>query len=343
MSIPIEILLLTSGVGALQSVFFGLYLFSQKKGRHLTNLLLASLLLAFAIRMTKSIVYYFAEGHAVPVLLQNFGYGANLAILPLLWLYLKAFLNTDYQFRWIKDFAHLLPCVLVIILSPFLTPHFWMDQHGYTLSLVLMGIYVPFCFYLIQKHFSSISRAQQVWVLCLALGITVVWASYTANYIFGLVPYITAPVIFSFVIYFMSYLGLQQGNMFIREARYLNSAFPAPEIAACFEKLQCLMKDLQPYRDPSLTLPKIARQLGVSPHLLSASINKKAGQNFSDFINSYRIKDAQLLLASPEYHNQKIAAIAFETGFHSLSSFNTSFKKVTLMTPSEYRKQASRT
>ena len=46
-----------------------------------------------------------------------------------------------------------------------------------------------------------------------------------------------------------------------------------------------------------------------------------------------------MMLSKPEYNHQKIAAIAFETGFNSLSSFNASFKKVTSMTPSEFRKQ----
>src|SRR5688500_11372092 len=117
MNIPVEILLLTSGVGALQSAFFGVYLFTLKRGRHITTLLLAFLLMAFAIRMMKSVSYYFAEGHVIPELLQNFGYGANLAILPLLWLYLNAFLNKAYNFRWKWDGIHLLPSVFVIARS----------------------------------------------------------------------------------------------------------------------------------------------------------------------------------------------------------------------------------
>ena len=338
MNIPAEILLITSGVGALQSAFFGVYLFSLKKGRQLANLLLAFLLFAFAIRMTKSIIYYFAESHDVPRLLQNFGYAANLAILPLLWLYINAFLDKGYRFRWVSDGVHLLPSVLVVVLSPFLTSHFWMQLHGYTLSLIVMGIYLPFCFHRILKNAGTLSSIKRIWLSCLSVGIAIVWAGYTANFIFGLVPYITAPVTFSFVIYLMSYLALQQSNIFVRESKLVNGAYASGELDRCFEKLQQLMCEDQPFRDPSLTLPKAAKQLAVSVHLLSAAINRKAGQNFPDFINSYRIKEAQLLLRKPEYSHQKIAAIAFEIGFNSLSAFNASFKKVVSMTPSEYRK-----
>lgn len=101
------------------------------------------------------------------------------------------------------------------------------------------------------------------------------------------------------------------------------------------------MTEARSFKDPSLTLPKVAKQLAVSAHLLSAAINKKSGQNFSDFINGYRIREAQKLLLMPEYSHQKIASIAFEIGFNSLSAFNASFKKITSMTPSEFRNNAS--
>jgi AraC-like DNA-binding protein len=337
MGIPIEILLLTSGVGALQSAFFGLYLFTVKKGRNIANVLLALLLLAFAIRVIKSVSYYFSEGHLIPDLLMNLGFGANLAILPLLWLYLNAFLKKDYQFKWWKDMPHLFPSIFAILLSPVLTSHFWMGQHGYTISLLSVGIYLPFCIYVIQKNFKKISASQQVWVLSLTIGITIVWTGYIANFMLGLVSYITAPVLFSFVVYFMSYLGLKQSDIFIRETRYLNSSYSTIQINKCFEDLQQLLATRKLFKDASLTLPRLASELRVSPNLLSITINKQTGHNFPDFINSYRIKEAQILLSSPEYNQQKIAALAYETGFNSLSVFNAAFKKFTSFTPSAYR------
>jgi hypothetical protein len=41
MTIPTEILVLTSGIGAVQSALFSVYLFTVRKGRQLTNILLA--------------------------------------------------------------------------------------------------------------------------------------------------------------------------------------------------------------------------------------------------------------------------------------------------------------
>lgn len=336
MNIPIEILLLTSGIGVVQSALFSVYLFTLRKGRQLTNVLLAFLLLAFAIRMTKSVTYIFADGHDVPQLLQNFGYSANLAILPLLWLYLKAFLHKEYAYQWQKDGLHLLPACAGILLSPFLTSYFWMNLHGYTISLLAMGIYLPFCFLMIYRNFTKLNSQSRIWIIALSVGITIVWIGYTANFVLHLVPYITAPVMFSCVIYFMTYLALQHHNM--HAPKNHTGGFSSSEVDRCFDKLNHVMVDQLLYKDPALTLPKAARQVGVSTHVLSATINSKAEQNFSDYINSYRIKEARRMLKDPANSHQKIAAIAFETGFNSLSSFNAAFKKATSMTPSEYRR-----
>src|ERR1044072_9894873 len=106
MAIPFEILLLTSGVGALQSAFFGVYLFSTRKKRSLANLLLAILLVVFAVRISKSLVYFFADNHDVPAVIMNLGFGANLAIFPLLLLYLKSFFDKQYRFEPLKHSIH---------------------------------------------------------------------------------------------------------------------------------------------------------------------------------------------------------------------------------------------
>ena len=168
-----------------------------------------------------------------------------------------------------------------------------------------------------------------------------VWAAYTANFFLGWVSYITAPVIFSFVMYFMSYLGLKENNIFIQEPRYRNSSFTAAETGQCFEKLQQIMVTNCPYKDSLLTLPKLARQLNVSPNLLSQAINEKAKMNFPDYINNYRIKEARQMLISSSHTREKIASIAFDTGFNTLSAFNAAFKKFIQMTPSEFRKQSA--
>ena len=103
------------------------------------------------------------------------------------------------------------------------------------------------------------------------------------------------------------------------------------------------MQDKQLYLDSNLTLASLARETEIPLHHLSQIINASLGQNFYDFINSQRIQEAQARLAAPGGCGANIAAIAFEVGFNTLSSFNAAFKKFTGMTPSQYKKSLAKT
>lgn len=338
MEMKFQILLITSSLGALQSFFFGIYLFTVKKGKSLSNVFLALLLVAFAARIIKSVGYYFANGHIIPDLLMNIGFGCNLAIFPLLWLYLNAFLKKDNQFNWRWEWIHLLPAALALMLSAVLTDDFWIRQSGYTVSLLCMLIYLPFCIHVAAKHFGSLTTIRRVWVTSLITGIAAVWMGYLANYIFGLVPYITGPVLFSILVYLLGFLGLKRSSLFTSDSELHRSSYRPIQVERCYEQLMHELGTTRLFKDASLTLPKLAKILNVSPNLLSEAINRKGCSSFPDFINSYRIRETQHLLQSVEWKDQKIAAIAFEVGFNSLSVFNTAFKKFTGQTPSAYRK-----
>ena len=95
------------------------------------------------------------------------------------------------------------------------------------------------------------------------------------------------------------------------------------------------------YKDNTLSLPKLARRLTVSPHQLSQVLNQNLGRNFFNFISQQRIEEAKKMLLDPHYQPFTVLEIALEVGFNSVSTFNSLFKKQTGLTPSEFRKQNS--
>jgi YesN/AraC family two-component response regulator len=99
------------------------------------------------------------------------------------------------------------------------------------------------------------------------------------------------------------------------------------------------MESSKPYLEPELTLDQLASRLSLKPRILSQTINEILGQNFFDFINRFRIKEASRLLTNPPDEKTTIQEIYYEAGFHSKSSFNTLFKKYTGLTPREFRKK----
>ncbi|RBL92477.1 helix-turn-helix domain-containing protein [Chitinophaga flava] len=103
------------------------------------------------------------------------------------------------------------------------------------------------------------------------------------------------------------------------------------------------MEEKELYKDPELTLDKLAATMETSRHHLSETLNQYLGQSFYQFINEYRIREVVRLI--DEHRENKVTpnilSLAFEAGFHSKSSFNQYFKKVTGSTPSAYLKSTN--
>ena len=125
--------------------------------------------------------------------------------------------------------------------------------------------------------------------------------------------------------------------------RYQTAQLSAEAQQAHLEALRRYMEHERPYLDPALDLRTLAEGVSLQPHLLSQVLNVCVQQNFFDFVNGYRVRACQALLADEENAHKNIAEIMYESGFNSKSVFNTAFKKLTGTTPSQYRKAAVQT
>jgi AraC-like DNA-binding protein len=99
-----------------------------------------------------------------------------------------------------------------------------------------------------------------------------------------------------------------------------------------------VMENKKPFLDPELSVFKLASQLEISSHILSYIINKGFNENFYQFINRYRIEEAKKMILHPSMQHLSLIGIAFEVGFNSKTVFNTTFKKTTNQTPSQFKK-----
>ncbi len=98
------------------------------------------------------------------------------------------------------------------------------------------------------------------------------------------------------------------------------------------------MEKEKPYLKKDFTLEIFSKNLESSRSYISQIINEELNQNFSNFINEYRIKEARRILSDPRNKNLTIETMAHSVGFGSKSSFNIAFKKYTGITPSFYLK-----
>ncbi len=104
-------------------------------------------------------------------------------------------------------------------------------------------------------------------------------------------------------------------------------------------KLESAMKS-GAYKQNGLTINQLARQLEVPAHQLRRLINTELGfENFSQFLNSYRLPAVYEALKDPKRKQEPILTLALEAGFNSIAPFNRAFKQAKGVTPTQYRDQ----
>lgn len=85
-----------------------------------------------------------------------------------------------------------------------------------------------------------------------------------------------------------------------------------------------------------ISLVKLADLVDLNPTYLSRFFRQHTGLTLSDFIQDIRLNRAKQLLADPAVRVQDIAVAL---GYGAASNFGRSFKKLTGMTPQEYREE----
>lgn len=104
-----------------------------------------------------------------------------------------------------------------------------------------------------------------------------------------------------------------------------------------FKNLENLCENNHIYRDSTLSREKVAEKLGISAGYVSQLVNTITGQNFSNYINHYRVESVKKMILDAEFENYSLLAIGLESGFTSKTTFYNSFKKATGMTPNAFR------
>ncbi|HSD08162.1 helix-turn-helix domain-containing protein [Flavobacterium sp.] len=104
-----------------------------------------------------------------------------------------------------------------------------------------------------------------------------------------------------------------------------------------FQKLELLCKEQHIYTDSTLNREKVAEKLGISAGYVSQIVNKVTEENFAHYINRYRVEAVKEMILNAEYENYNLLAMGLESGFTSKTTFYKAFKKVTGLTPNEYK------
>lgn len=144
------------------------------------------------------------------------------------------------------------------------------------------------------------------------------------------------------VMIYLNYSAFSKSNYFIKtepDTKYQGSSLSQSQIESIQKKLENLMVAERPYLNSKLSLDELAIKLDVNKKDLSRVINEKFNLNFFDYVNSYRLEDFKNRLKTNQIKTHTLSAIALDSGFNSKTTFNTVFKRLMKMTPSEYLKE----
>jgi len=121
----------------------------------------------------------------------------------------------------------------------------------------------------------------------------------------------------------------------IARSRYEKSSLDEAQITRLAAKIEGAMQDDKLYRDPGLSLSRLAKEIGARPNYVSQTLNMRLEATFFDYVNKWRVEDAKAQL---EASSDTVLSIAYDVGFNTRSSFYTAFKRFAGATPSVWRK-----
>lgn len=106
---------------------------------------------------------------------------------------------------------------------------------------------------------------------------------------------------------------------------------------ALFDAVEKLMNDEHLYRSNSISIDMLVERLHSNRTYLSRMFTEQ-NTSFSEYINSYRIREALALLSEPE-NDIPLKVLSDSLGYNSLSSFYRAFQKEMGVPPSRFRQE----
>lgn len=360
----------------LQILLLSLFLLTNRKGNTLSNRLLALFFLLLGINLIDGLIAFTGFYARYPSL-AHVGDGLVFLLGPLLYFYTRSVVYKDFVFK-VSQIYHLLPFILATAIfqiyyhAQSLEEKVFIQQAiqqrqlpaGFYITIIFIygHVFVYFIMalkevsiyqYRIKQLFSYTEKISLKWlrfIIYSMLGILLfslinvmvpyagldIWFQPTFAIVIGLFFLFVNMVVFK---------GLQQPEIFIGldrqdTVRYSHSLLTMEDKELIRTRLLYAMENEKLYLEPEIDLVQLSAKMGETPKKISQVINELVGQNFYDFINTYRVNEAMNIFSTSTDPKLTVLEVLYKVGFNSKSSFNVVFKEKTGMTPSDFRKRA---
>jgi AraC-like DNA-binding protein len=360
-----------------QFLFASIFLFQNKKGKVLSNKLLALVFFMISIVVVDLYLTVFRIEINTPQLLFiddtfMFAYG------PLLYLFTQSVVFKNYRLQK-KSIAHFIPfliavCVVIGIILFVDTESISQTTTQinnqqipvyFHIGEILMLLHI--FYYLLKskqeikkvigktKELYSTFNQDNFKLLKYILNSFIIL--FALSLIHNVLPFIgiknglliTLLLMILFWFYFINSILLKLLNQSSKESgaitlidfkekeKYAGSRLSQTDLKNYMRNLENYMKEKQRYLDSELSISNLSEELKMPLKMLSQVINEGYSCNFFDFVNNYRVETAKALFKTPTDKKMTTQEVMYDSGFNSKSSFNTAFKKFTSLTPTQYR------
>lgn len=356
-------LIQTSGIIAVVlSWTIGIYFIQKRKEQNSKNTLLSGILFIYALMIISSLILS-AGIHSELFTWAHVSNQSMFLIGPLLYLYIKLQLDRNYQLSW-QAFIHGIPFLvatlyLILKFNFIQIPITCRSNHILVGSIAFIHSLVYFSFSMrdlkrtgfhIKSSFRRLKDKKAGLLPFLVYGCFFIWLTKLlfflawdiSGFYQGCNELVNLYFLVSFILLIIfTYFILLKPNYFKSDEKYKNSLLTPSEKSKYKKALLSLMETEKAFLNPLISLNHLAKHMAVPTRYLSQVINETMHKSFYELINEYRVQECLKYFSDSNHSHKTILEIAYEAGFNSKSTFNTSFTKYVGVTPKEFRKNCT--
>ena len=355
---------------AFQAFILSLLFFFKKKGDQTANKILSLFIGLFGYNILHNTLYW--SGYIDTPKFIHFNYTVIFSWVlygPILFFYVRRVIHKS-SFK-LFDLIHFTPLIFIVInrLKFYLISTdekinivnngniidhlIFKNTHIIKIIIVLMLSYSMYIFLSLKNNLKSRNQSRWLnWLVFCFIGYVISFSSYFILVYFDLLTKESDYFIGFSMLFFiglLTYFGFFQPDVFdglsidkvIPFKKYKKTGLSKDLSIEYKTRLIRFMENEKPYLNSQLRLDHLADNLHLSRHHISQVINEHFDASFFDFVNSYRIEEAKIMLNNNCELN--ISEVLYSSGFNNRVSFYNAFKKNTGITPSEFKSLKNKT
>lgn len=360
-----------------QFFFVSIFLVQNKKGKALSNKLLATVFIMMSIVIINLYLTVFRVEISIPQLLFiddtfMFAYG------PLLYLFTQSVVFKNYRLQK-KSIVHFIPFIMAVCFVIGIITFVDTESISQTIEQInnlqipvyfriggtLMLVHVFYYLFKSKQELKKVlgkvkdlySTFNQDNFKLLKFILNSFIVLFSLSLILSILPFvgikngllITLLLMILSMFYFVNSILLKLLNQssnesgaitqtnFKEKEKYAGSSLSQSDLKAFMNNLRNHMKENERFLDSELSINDLSNELNIPSKTLSQVINEGYSCNFFDFVNRFRVEAAKSLFKNQVDKKLTIQEVMYDTGFNSKSSFNTAFKKFTNLTPTQFK------